>query len=295
MLILSLIVALGSGSVFASLAPDLDSQFGKVSARCAASDGKPRVWIFKQWHANAALDTHDRAKGKDLPQAANQAAIFRQLDRWVSAGKIGTVVAEGCAGELTRESQTRFNGWNAHELESESGKSGYADEIVSSVPLKLEARYGGRVRTLCGDTDALIRENLLAFSDARGIVGFLTRLEQHKNDPVRAKTYLDGVIELYKLPADTSLQQSVVRLNTELRKAVARIHAAIDKRNESAMRAILDSGAQQIAVVYGGMHAAGLKALLEKRGAACEVVEPAGYQNDEGALLEQLDAWIAKR
>jgi hypothetical protein len=256
-------------------------------------EGSVHVWIFKQWHADPSIDTHDPAKARALPQAANQTAIFKQLDRWVGAKKIKTVVAEGCSGELTRASKTKWNGWTVQDLMPVANGPRY-DEIVANVPEKLEAKYFHSLHVLCGDDDALIRAHLLAFSDVRGAYGFLSRLVQYKEDPAQARKYLDGVIEVFKLPPSTTLEEALTRMRSELSRSMARLHAALDKRNEKLLSVIQSSKDKEIAVVYGGLHAPGLVSLLEGKGIGCTVVEPTGYQNDEAELVKQLDEAVKK-
>jgi hypothetical protein len=281
----------GSAGLFAS--PELGSVVAQCKSISDTSRPGPHIWLMKQWHADPGIDTRDSVHAKDLPQAANQTAIYRQLDRWISNGLVKTVIAEGCAGELTRESKAKFNGWTVQDLEKGATKPGF-DEVVTLVPLKLEAKYGTRLRTLCGDEDGMIRAHLRAFSDVRGTYGFLSRLIQHKADPERAKTYLEGVIELYKLPPTTTSEQAIERLKKELREAMSRLNVALERRNDQLMATIQRAGKEPVAVVYGGMHAAGLIKRLESAGVGCSVIEPAGYRNDEAALLEQLEAAISK-
>lgn len=273
--------------------PGLDPKLAKVTARCKPASGAPRVWIFKQWHADPRIETKESGSSLELPQAANQTAIFTQLDRWISGGKLKTVVAEGCTGELTRDSQVRINGWSVGELQSKSKLPGF-EGLVTSVPMKLEARHASRIRTLCGDDDAMIKEHLRAFSDVRGTFGFLSRLTQHQGDPARARTYLEGVIELYRLPKDTTVPQALSRLRLELKQAMSRLHEALDRRNDKVIGVVGTVKEPEVAVVYGGVHAKGLVKKLEEKGLPCSVVEPAGYGNDEVALLEQLDQAIAR-
>jgi hypothetical protein len=279
----------------------LDPKLGHVTEACqvasgGAVGGAKHVWIFKQWHLSPGVDTHDPNKSTKLAQRENQTAIYRQLDQWIKSHALSTVIAEGCTGELTQGSPLKINGWNVGELKRESSGAHY-DELLSSVPLKLEAKYGDAIKTLCGDDDELIRANGLAFSDARGTVGFLSRLEQYKNDPERARTYLEGVVGLYKMPADTTIPQALARLRLELGQAVMRARQAIDQRNERAVAAIQTATGPEVAVVFGGMHAAGIKKLLEKGKISCTVVEPVGYPssgsaNDEAAMLERLEQLV---
>lgn len=290
----SLIWLLFAASPSYASQPSLQAALGQAVAQCkAVPAGAQHVWIFKQWHADAGVDTHDRAKARAMPQVTNQIAIYRQLDEWIGAGALKTLVAEGCSGELTRASKLRINGWSVGELEAESKKPHY-DEIVTSIPEKLEAKYGEKLRTLCGDDDALIREQNLTSSDIRGTFGFLSRLMQFKNDPGRVRNYLDGVIELYKLPKTTTSGQAVIRLKTELRNAIGRFRAVIEKRNEQAVSVIRSSHESQVAIVFGGAHAPGLMRALESKAIGCTVVEPEGYQNNEALLIEDLEQALKK-
>lgn len=269
--------------------------FGLMLLRPLSGDAKtpPRVWLFKQWHADARIDTHDRAQAKLLPQAAHQAALYLKLDEWIAHGKLGAVVAEGCSGELSRESTVQFNGWTVAELEKQTGKPGYAGEIVGSVPQKLEAKYGARLKTICGDDDALVKAHLLAFSDVRGTLGFLSRLIENKGNPAKARTYLDGVVELYQMPKATTYDQAVKRTRTEAGQAYLRLKDALDRRNRRAVQAVREalkaSPKLPVAVVYGGVHASGILTLLRAEGIQAEAIEVEGYKNDEVALAEQLD------
>lgn len=286
-------------------APYVDPTLGEVVARCGPGAGKKpvsaptaervqEVWVFKQWHLAPQVDTRDLARARALPQAANQASIYRQLDAWIRAKSLTTVLAEGCAGELTRKSDLRFNGWGIDELAKASADPGYAADVVTHVPLKLEAKHGKALRTACADDLALMKENAMALSDARGIVGFMSRIEQHRNDPARVKTYLEGVTRLYHLPAGSSPDAALARLGMELRNAIGRARAAIDRRNEIAVDAALADPASRVALVFGGLHAEGIQALLEKKGVRCAIVEPVGYPsgasgNNEAALLARLE------
>ena len=281
-----------SSTAFAKTSLELESSLeNKVVASCKPTASKKHVWLFKQWHLSPSVDTKDFAKAAALPQAKNQTSIYQQLDRWITDGKLSFLVAEGCTGELTADSNLTFNGWTGQMLKAEASKAHYA-EIISNVALKLEAKHGETLKTLCGDDPALLKENSLAFSDARGALGFLTRLDQHKNDPARAKNYLAGVIEIYKLPKTTTIQQALARLKKELKSSLSRVQSAIKKRDAMAFQGLKQLTSPESAIVFGGLHTKGIVALLEKNGVNCTVVEPAGYQNSENELLEQLENLI---
>lgn len=296
-MILSLL--LFSSFAFAADPPSVDPRFGKIVGKCkidkTLSSKHPHVWIIKQWHLASSVNTKNQNEKKTFPQAENQLSIYRQLDTWIGKKEIEAIVAEGCSGELTQETKLVFNGWSATDLKNALKDATY-DSILSSIPLKLEVKYGNDLKTFCGDDEKLVRENLLAFSDARGIVGFLTRLTEHKDKPDRAKIYLDGVIEMYKMNKATTIQQAISRLTKELRASVVRIKASIEKRNMNATDAIKTIKAipgSNIAIVFGGIHAAGLVAQLEQSGFGCSVVEPVGYADDENQMMKKLDELLA--
>jgi hypothetical protein len=304
-------ISLASDGVSYATSPptgfDLDSSLGKEVSVCQKGPGGlpgGRVWFFKQWHLAPSVNTSDIEKSKGLPQYANQSAIYNQLNTWISLGKVKTVIAEGCGGEktpqktteMTQKTDAHFNGWDMASLKSHLVPAKTYDKILTSIPLKLEAKYGDKIHTLCGDDEALLKKNALAFSDARGELGYLGRLEHYKNDPERAKLYLDGVIELYHLPAGTTSAQAVSRLNTELEKSVNEAEQWIQKRNEHLVDVISAAPRDSdIAVVFGGAHASGVEALLEKKGMNCTIVEPVGYQDDETQLLQKLKELLAQR
>jgi hypothetical protein len=272
----------------------VDPKWAQVVGHCKtpARASKKEVWVFKQWHLAPSVDTHDRARAAKLPQAVNQTALYRQLEAWITAKKIDALVAEGCSGELTRASALKINGWSMPELEAASRQPKYDKEVVGSVALKLEAKHGDALRTLCGDDEASMKESLLAFSDARGILGYMTRLEENRDNPAKARNYLDGAIGLLKLPRDSTIDQVMPRLGSELKKAIERVHASLEKRNEKAVEAALSAPGNRVALVFGGLHAAGIQKALEKKGVACTVVQPSGYQDDEAKLLQRLDSLL---
>ncbi len=274
-----------------------DPALGKVTATCRApkksaqkSDNK-LVYFFKQWHLPPEVDT--RLKPGPHPQDSNLESIHLQLDRWIEEHKIQSVIAEGCTGALDESSAFSVNGWTVKDLQAEVPKPGFA-KITTSVPLKLEARHGPALESLCGEREGLVKEQLLGFSDARADVGYLSRILQYQKDPVRLKPYLADVIDLFKLPKNTHARQAAAAIKKDLKQTLKRIRETLEKRNQSVVDAIIASKAQDVAVVYGGMHADGVKSLFEKRGLACLIIEPTCYQNIEAGLLEQLEEALKK-
>ncbi|MBC7693745.1 MAG: hypothetical protein H7222_18410 [Methylotenera sp.] len=282
----------------------LDPAFGKAVAECsspASKTSKQHVWFFEQWHLAPDVVTKDTENFVEPPQTKNQVAIYQQLDQWITAGQLRTIYAEGCMGEISHGSKLKFNGWTLPDLEKIAKYPDYV-RVMTSIPLKLEAKHGKNLSTLCGDDESLIKESNLAFSDARGTLGFILRLEQYRNDPTRAKNYLDGVVERFKLPKTTTVDQAIHMLKTELKSAVARAQAGLEKRNQSLVQTIAKTLSKSkdtdIAVIFGGLHAAGVLKLLEEKGLGCTVVEPVGYPTDgkgtDAELMKSLNEALAK-
>lgn len=286
----ALIVFSGSTSPASPLSPD--PKLGKVVAACEnPRNGAKHVTFFKQWHAAPGVDTK-RATGP-VPQKQNLEAIYRQIDAWIRAKKVTEVVAEGCTGEIDSKSTYKVNGWTLPDLKLAKGQAEFP-EIVTSVPMKLKAAHPEQVHVPCGDNEALVKEQLLAFSDARGDLGYLSRILQYKDDPAKVKSYLADVIGILKLPETASVNDAVDALKTDLKKTIDRIHETIERRNANLVSVIEGAKAPEVAVVYGGMHAEGVKKLLEAKGIACTIIEPAGYRNDEAKLLEELESAVKK-
>ncbi|MEW6057552.1 MAG: hypothetical protein AB1540_13145 [Bdellovibrionota bacterium] len=283
----------GSGASTAKTQPSagqIDPLLGRVVAQCRKGNGEKAVWIFKQWHLAPSTMTQDQNASGKLPQAKNQAALYQQLDRWVSSGFLKEIIVEGCSGELSQNSTTKFNGWDISSLKKETEKKSYAS-ILSHIGLKLEAKHADKITTLCGDEDALVKEANLAFSDARGTLGFLSRLDQHKNNPARAQVYLEGAREAFGLPKSASYSEVERRLKQELKEAVTRIEASSEKRNRLAISKLKHATSRNVALLYGGSHGAGIKKLLEEEKLDCNIVEPIGYVDDEEELFKKLNAF----
>jgi hypothetical protein len=277
-------------------AESLNPSFAKSVGACKAAKPSAHIWFFKQWHLGPKLDTTDIKKSESLPQEANQKALFDQLDTWIASGKLKTIIAEGCSsGEMTEATPLKFNGWDIAGLKAQLANPDY-DSILTSVPLKLEAKYGSKIHVICGDDDELAKKNALAFSDARGEVGYLTRLDQYKNDPTKAAGYLEDVVKLYHMPSNTTVAQGISKLKSELGNSINQVEEFIGKRNDHLVEVAVKvaqskTPSDDIAIVFGGAHTAGAKALLEAKGLNCEIVEPTGYpadDRDEAKMIQRL-------
>ncbi len=274
-----------------ALGADLSPKHGKIVGRCKKSPSSSRhVWIFKQWHLAPGVNSRT-SNPPAQPQEANQTAIYLQLEEWIKRGQIQEIFAEGCWEPLLADSRLAINGWSLKELRQASKQSDYS-RILSSVPLKLEAKFGDRIQTVCADTEKAIHTGLSALSDARGALGFYSRLKEHKNSPEKAKTYLEGVIELYRLPKTITAEEALPRLKKELETSVDAALTAIETRSKNAAEKIRLSKAKASAVVFGGSHGDSLMNTLEAAGINCTLVEPVGYNNDEAQLLVKLQSAI---
>ena len=270
--------------------PEIDKQLAQKVDTCQVLHPTKHVFFFKQWHLAPSADTRTEiAQSMEAPQHDNQLAIFIQLDRWVRNKKAIQMYAEGCAWpqDITMSSSDKFNGWTVADLSKKADDLNFAD-IMTNIGYKISARWKNQARVRCGDDSDAMKSNLRAFSDARGILGYLTRLEQNRKNPEGAKIYLEGVVELYHLSKDTTVDQAIFRLNLELKKSVDAIEHWIDVRNQRLVDAIMEDDSKFSAVVFGGAHAAGVRKLLEKRGVGCSIVEPWGYRDDELEMLDNL-------
>jgi hypothetical protein len=229
-----------------------------------------------------------------LAQEKNQTAIYQQLSEWIQQKEIETLFAEGCQDEqLNEKSSLTINGWNISLLQKELISPDYA-KIVSSVPLKLEAKFSTNVKTLCGDNLALIQKSLLAFSDARGGIGFLTRIDQFKTDEKSLARYIEAAREVYKLPRATKINAVRKHIVMKLKTAIVTAEKSIEERNQILIQKILKEKSADMVVVFGGIHTAGLIKGLEKNKLNCSVVTPAGYQDNESELLASLKIALDK-
>ncbi len=280
-------------SAFGAVPLTIQSEWGKVTEKCKSVPDAPKIWILKQWHLSPSTDTRVLQDYSSILQTKNLTSLYLQLEKWIEASAIKQLIAEGCTGEITEASVLRFNGWKISDLKPEL-QAGRFSEIPTSVAMKLETKFGDAIQTLCGDDEALIKEGLLAFSDARGALGFLTRIIQNKKDKVKAQLYIDGVVKAYAMDKNTSILQAMARLKVELKKAIDRVEVSIEKRNEKVLQIVEQSKEKNLAILFGGMHAKGLQRLLEKKNYNCSVVEPTGYQDDESQLLQSLKELLAK-
>ena len=252
---------------------------------CTSVKGGKKIFFIKQWHLPPDINSTNIEKSKSQPQYQNQFEIFSAISQMIAEKKIDTAIAEGCEGQIDSNFKPAFNGWTFEKLSKETSEKDYA-AIITHPLLKAEAKYPSRLKTLCGDNLAEIKNAQLALSDMRGDVGYWQRIVELEKNPAKLKLYLDGVIEMFKLPKDTNAQGALLSLKKDMFDSFQKFTLANQKRNESLVEAIKKSDSDKpIVVVYGGLHTADLKSKFESEKWNCEIFEPKSYKNSEEKLI----------
>ncbi len=254
----------------------------KVGA-CAVADAKKNVMVLKQWH----LAPKSVTKGfkEKYPQEKNQTAIYKVIEEGVKRGELQLLVSEGCEGEIDEKFTPTFNGWDFASLKVQSQTKAY-EKIITLVPLKIKAKYGDKIQTVCGDSEALIQEGNLRLSNLRGWMGFIDRLGENKGTSDQTKLYSESAAELLKAPKDTPIDKLVVQIKERIKQDLDGYYKSLNARNDSFVKTLVEKDFEKAAIVVGGMHAADLRDKLEKAGLGCEIFEPPGYQRDDEKLVQ---------
>jgi len=248
------------------------------AAASASSVSDKKIMVIKQWHL--APTTVTKGFKERYPQERNQTAIYQALAERIKKKKLQLVVAEGCEGEINDGFGLEFNGWGYGDLKKIAQTKGYS-KILSHVPLKLEARFQDQVKTLCGDSEAEIKEGLLRLSNMRGWAGFLTRIE----DPAKRDQFAPAAIELLKAPKDTPTDKLIPMIKARLQTELDLFLKSLAVRNDSFVKVLVETDFKEAAVVVGGLHVDDLRGKLEAKGLACEILAPVGYADQEEDLI----------
>jgi hypothetical protein len=249
-------------------------------------DAAKKVLVIKQWHLSPTTTT--KGFKEKYPQEKNQTAIYHVLEEGVKRGELQLIVAEGCEGEINSEFKTAFNGWDYDSLKAQSFQKGF-DKIITLVPLKIEAKYGDKIATFCGDNNDAIREGLEKMSNLRGWMGFYVRLTEFKNNPEKLKLYTDSAADLLKVPKDTPTDKLMVQIKEHIKEELEAFQKSLATRNDAFVKTLQAQDFTQAAVVVGGLHANDLRDKLEKAGLGCEILEPPGYQPDDESLVRDFE------
>lgn len=258
----------------------------KVASCETKKDSTKYVAVVKQWHL--APKTITKGFKEKYPQELNQTNIFLALNEQIKKKKLQIVVAEGCEGEINNDFKTAFNGWTLESLKKEAQRKNY-ERIVSHVPLKLEARHGDKVLTLCGDNDKLIQEGNLRVSNLRGWFGFWLRLADNGEDAEKRKLFAETAADLLKVSRETPVEKLVEQVKERLKSELEAFNKSLKDRNDSFVKVLADKEFTQAAIVIGGLHAEDLKQKLQAAGFNCDVFEPRGYEREDEDLVKDFE------
>ena len=249
---------------------------------CATTDSKKKVMVIKQWH----LAPKSVTKGfkEKYPQEKNQTAIYKTLAEGVKREDLQLIVSEGCEGEIDEKFAPTFNGWDYASLKVQSQTKNY-DKIITLVPLKVEAKYGDKITTLCGDSESLIQEGNRRLSNLRGWMGFYAKLS--KGDEETVKLFSGSAADLLQLPKETPSDKVLEKIKEQIKVDLAAFFKSLGDRNDAFVKILSAQEYEKAAIVIGGLHAADLKEKLERAGLGCEVYEPPGYQRADENLIQE--------
>ena len=253
--------------------------------KAPANKDAANVMIVKQWHLSPRTVT--KGFKEKYPHEKNQSAIYIALADKIKSKKIDMVIAEGCEGEINDEFTTAFNGWDLAALKKIAQTKGF-DRIITNVPLKLEARFGDKIITMCGDNEKLIQEGNLRLSNLRGWAGFWTRLSEPKTaDDDQTKLYTEAAAELLKESKDTPVEELMPKLKQRFSAELDLFNKSLTERNDSFIKTLQDHPVKSAAIVIGGLHAEDLKGKLEAAGFNCDLMEPKGYAREGEELIKE--------
>jgi hypothetical protein len=255
-------------------------------ATCNVKDATKMVYVMKQWHLGPKIVT--KGFKEKYPQEKNLTAVYRVLEEGVKHGEFQLVVSEGCEGVINSDFKPVFNGWDYNSLKKQSQQRGY-EKIITLVPLKIQAKYGDKTATICGDNDALIQEGNLHISNLRGWSGFHSRLTESKDDAEKTKLYADEAADLLKVPRNTPRDMLMSQIRDQIKSELDAFQQTITKRNDAYVESLQNKEFSKAAIVIGGLHATDLKAKLEKAGLGCEILEPPGYQSEDEKLIQEFE------
>jgi hypothetical protein len=250
---------------------------------CDVPEAKKKVMVLKQWHL--APTTVTKGFKEKYPQEKNQTAIYKVLEEGVKRGELQLIVSEGCEGEINDQFTPAFNGWDYTSLKEQSARRNY-ERILTLVPLKIEAKYGGKIETFCGDSEKLIQEGNLRLSNLRGWMGFYARLSDKSEAPDKLKIISESAADLLKLPKDTPVDKLIAEIKVRIQQELDGYFKSLAERNDAFVKVLSEHEFERAAVVIGGLHAPDLKEKLQKAGLGCDIYEPPGYQRNDEKLVQ---------
>lgn len=244
-----------------------------------------KVTIIKQWHPSASLDTTDIDASKKIPQYDNQKRIYDYLTKMLKPKKTNLLIVEGCESgtEIDSNFQIQFNGWSMTSLAKLSNDDRYGD-IVTSLPMKIKAKFPEKIRALCGDNDIFLKKNLLAISDARGFIGFYLRLKEAISNPKKFAIYKQALEETQK----SQIQDPIQYTKKRTKQSLEEFDLYIKKRNSIFTQIIKKNIQENPILIIGGLHTKDLIKQLKTEGIETEVITPTGYPESSEKLIDNL-------
>lgn len=259
-------------------------------SECPMKAALTRVSLFKQWHLAPNVDTKVDPPS-EAPQTENQMWIYTHLVDAINEGSYFTVIVEGCSGEIDEKFAKSFNGWKLDDLKEASKTTRY-NSLLTHIGLKLKAKFGNKIRVLCGDDEKAVEDSNLAMSDIRGYVGFATRIVESKSNPVKMMEYISAASNTLKLPKTSSGKTVGEELRKRALESLKKFKSLIEVRNTAFVQAIERAKDQRLAVVVGGLHAEGLLRQFEQKKFSCLLIQPEGYPAKDDSLLKSLETAI---
>jgi hypothetical protein len=255
-----------------------------VSCQKQTKEQKKEVTLIKQWHLAAHQNTLDIDKSKKLPQFRHQQDIYQRLKLFTSRHQNSVVISEGCEGVIDKDFKPAHYGWTYQKLKDQLKKPQWSN-IMALMPLKLKVEHENTLVT-CGDSDELISQNSLAFSDLRGYVGYFKRLvETKENKPRLYKSYANSLMKELKMKKGDPLRLA----QKSALSALKRVELFIEQRNNVFVQSVVSHPKSKAIIVIGGLHISDLKMKLNKEGYQVNVVTPLGYVDQDTQLLKTLE------
>ena len=248
------------------------------------------VTLIKQWHASPATQTTDVTASRDLPHYKNQKEIYDYLVGEIESKGAITLIVEGCQAELPVEKGfVAVNGWSYDLLKGYSSRRDYAD-IITSIPLKLRAKFPQQVKAICADDMKLIAENQRALSDAKGNLGLYIRLTEAKPGSVMFKRYHQALEEAHKKKSTDPINSAREQGRIEL----ANFRKFISERNTLFLKMLVKYRAENPILIVGGLHTDELMEALTLAQIETIVITPDDYPEESERVLLDLETALQK-
>jgi len=241
--------------------------------------------IIKQWHIDANINTGDINHSLKFPQHINQKDIYLFLKNKIKQGSINAIIAEGCEGEIKKDSKLVFNSWDLNKLNNLNNKEDL-ENVLAHVPLKLKAKFKDKVKVFCGDNNDLIKEHQVALSNIRGYYGYYIRLNQYKGKNKKEyNVYLKSLENIEKQEIKEPIQYLVDKIKINFEK----YNEILKERNSYFVELIkANRNKYNQALVIGGMHYDDLVNKLKDHNIKYTSYIPSGYDKNVENLLKEI-------